>query len=812
MKVFTTYCIILILFATLLSCDSEQRTATDLSDFVPENANLVFKSNTFKTFRSDVSNNTLLANFKDADLFALLNSKKTLLPYLNSSSPTVLSIRKRNDSVLDYTFATKLDSTVFQIDSLPNKSIETLSYKDVSLQRISLGESNGFTAIRDSVFIASSSQTLLQELLTSKRSASKNFKKAFSALKNNELTTILQHPTYRFPSGEKHKLGTYASIDVTIDPNGITASGVALVRDTLPQLLAVFKGQIPQQNDLEAVLPTSATGAVSITISDAAQFFENLGTYRKERIQDPSLALFGSVNEIGEIHLPGGNAVVLKSIDPELTQEALAVYLSESDTFKDTQLYSFTNGALFKNHFAPFCTTENTKVHFQLDSFFVFTENSSVAETIISTYKNNTSLAKNVSFEQSSNAISNASSFLSYGMNANTSQPLYNLFQADRMEVFPSKPLNGYPLTLLQYSFDRDFAHIHFVCQESNSKELISGNLSELFSKTLDTDILGAPYFFSDHRSGTKNVAVQDISNTLYLLSNSGKTLWTRKLKEAIVGEIHEVDILRNGKKQLAFSTESKLYVIDRNGNDVGSFPITFKDKITQPLAVFDYDNTRKYRFAIVQDKEILLYDSAGKIVTGFTFKKAASTIVLPPQHIRMGNKDYVLIAEENGTLNILSRTGKVRVPVSEKIDFSENAIEKEGNEFVVITKDNTKKAIRTNGNVSSNTLDVSNRYHFTTLGTTKVTLDDNLLRINGSLVELPFGIYTPPRLYSANRNTYITVTETQENKVYVYTKDGSLLPHFPVYGNSPALISSEKRNTVLLVKTGTKELAVYTF
>ena len=73
--------------------------------------------------------------------------------------------------------------------------------------------------------------------------------------------------------------------------------------------------------------------------------------------------------------------------------------------------------------------------------------------------------------------------------------------------------------------------------------------------------------------------------------------------------------------------------------------------------------------------------------------------------------------------------------------------IQKEGAQFVVITKDNTKKTISQSGKVNSQKIAVTGAYSFNIKGQTKVTLDDNLLRINGNLVELPFGIYTAPEI-----------------------------------------------------------------
>ena len=812
MKIFKQLGIVVITLAMLVGCDTNKRTPKDLSDFVPNHASLTFKINNLSTFQEDIANNPLLAHYKKEAVLSLLHSENTLLPYLNPAGQSVLSIVRRNDSVLDYTFATKADSTVFFLDSIPDKSVETLTYDGITLQRVAINSSSGYTALRDSVFIASSSQTMLQQLLTTKSVHSENFEKAFSVLKNNELTAIVDRPAFTFANKETHLLATNTALDFYLKPNGVTASGVALVGDTISQLLTVFKGQVPQQNDLAAVVPVAAKSAISITVSDASLFLENLARYRADSLPPLALDLFGSVNEIGEVLLEDGGAVILKSIDPNLTQEAIATSLTATTSFRDTQLFAFDRRTVFKQKLSPFITTEEVNIAFQLDRFFVFAENQAVAETVISAYKNNAMLQTSAAFKTAFNDIGSASSFLSYGV-LDENSAVHNLLQSSNLDVLPEVGTNAFPLALLQYSFDRDFAHIHFTCLEiGNEAVRTTGVVTELFSKTLETELLGTPQFFSNHRTGTKNLVVQDISNQLHLLTNSGKTLWTRNLNAPILGTIHEVDLLRNGRKQLAFATDKKLYVVDRNGKDVGPFPLTFNDRITQPLAVFDYDNNRKYRFAIIQGREIVLYDNKGKMVSGFTFRKATSPIVLPAQHIRMGNKDYVLVAEENGTLNILSRTGVVRVPVSATFNFSENPIEREGSNFVVITRDKEKKSIGTDGKVQTQKLDVSNTYHFATLGTTKVTMDDNLLRINGKLVELPFGVYTTPRIYQANRKTYITVTETQEKKVYLFTKNGTLIQNFPVYGNSPAAITNEKGKTLVVVGTDNKEVITYSF
>ena len=138
--------------------------------------------------------------------------------------------------------------------------------------------------------------------------------------------------------------------------------------------------------------------------------------------------------------------------------------------------------------------------------------------------------------------------------------------------------------------------------------------------------------------------------------------------------------------------------------------------------------------------------------------------------------------------------------------------IEKEGSDFVVITKDHQKKSISQNGKVSSQSLDVSNSYYFTIQGATKVTLDDNLMRINGKLTELPIGIYSKPAIFTVGKKIYIAVTELQEHKVYLYDKAGELLSNFPVYGTSVIDVGDANKNGKLnvVVKGNDNEIILY--
>ena len=56
-------------------------------------------------------------------------------------------------------------------------------------------------------------------------------------------------------------------------------------------------------------------------------------------------------------------------------------------------------------------------------------------------------------------------------------------------------------------------------------------------------------------------------------------------------------------------------------------------------------------------------------------FADFKSEIINSPVHLRIDDKDYIVLQLKNGELKILNRRGKDRVIVDEKIQFSNNSV-----------------------------------------------------------------------------------------------------------------------------------------
>ncbi|MCF6306554.1 MAG: hypothetical protein L3J09_01215 [Flavobacteriaceae bacterium] len=807
MKIFIKTSLILIFTSLLFSCETASKKPKNLIDFIPENTSVVFKIEDFETLKSDISNSSLISKFKTKNPYIFF-SEIAIFSYLKPNSSSLICVSNKENNT--YTFIGRPNEHLFNADSIPNITVEKAIYKGQSFQKVLINEQVIYTLLKDSVFVASNSQQNIKNLIDGKTEKTATFKKIFKVKNTQDFTAFFQVNEMQIGESLLLNFGSWAALDAEILPDALTASGVILANDSVPQLISVFKGLQPQRNEIAKVTPLDAKGVVSITFNDFEIFKNNLQKFRgiKNTNTDEAL-LFEGITEVGKISLPQGNAIVIKSIDSEITSSILGEFSTPKEPFKNVLISEFNKPNLFINNFATFTQKTTPKFVFKLEDFFIFSETEALAQQIINSYLSNNTLSKSTYYKKAMSQLSDESSLLIIRMNGNYSETISNLLKTEISDISFKK----YPLVVLQFSYDRNFAHVNLVCKEAGAttQQIKTGKVSQIASIKLKNELLSDPIFFSNHRTGGKDMVVQDVKNQLHFISANGKTLWIKKLKNPIIGKIKEVDLLRNGKKQLAFVTQHYFYILDRTGRNVSPFPVKFNDDITQPLSVFDYDNNRKYRFIITQGKEILMLNSKGKTVKGFKFKKTQSDIVFAPQHFMISGKDYIVIAEENGKLNLLSRVGKSRVRISKTFNFSKTPPTIEAKKIVIISNDNTKNSIGINGKISSKKLNVTS-YQFTVKGKTKVTLDDNLMRINGVLVELPFGIYTAPRITIVNRKTFISIIETQENKVYVYNKTGTLLSGFPVFGTSSIDLGDANKNGKInfITKGGTKEILLY--
>ncbi len=796
------------LVVTIIGCNKDSKNDRNLVDFIPQDVSTVFKISDWNGFYNDVENNAFLSNYKKATPLSFIKDYSHLFTNIHPEGESLFYIQNSGDSLSNFVFLTKMTPTVFKLDSIQNKSVEELQIGNLEMLRNTIENATFFSSVVDSVFIVSSSQKVLMDILEDNVENDEVFRRLYDINSNDAYRVLLNDK-----STDNHRaFSSWTSVGVNLSQESFSMRGLSVSSDSIPLLLQVFENQVPQVNRVTEIAPANALNLVSITFDDSEELQNKLRIYRGETEQKKITGIFDSATEIGSIETLGGTAYFLTSLDPTITNDVLAKFISSDQRFREIDIKKFSENNLFFKTFNPLLPKTDAEYVFEIDDFFVFVPTIKLAEEIIGAYQNNSTVKNIAHFTQLSNKINTASTLMKIVLDGTYPQEFHNLIDFDSSDSDNEIKLKDYPISILQYVQDRDFAHVSFNTEEFHgAAERISSGIVEKYNLSLKAPILGIPQIFNNNGP---EVIVQDIENTLYFISESGKILWQKELGSPILGQISYVDLFKNNNQQLAFITKNRLYVLDRNGKDVRGFPVQFRDEVTQPLAVFDYDNNHNYRFAVVQSNDLLLYGGNGKLVRGFNFRKTQSNIVQPAYHFRLGNKDYIVVAEENGKLSILNRMGQTRIPVSDKFDFSEIPITTEDRNFVVITEDNIKKSISEKGTVSSINLNVNANYWFTTLNSTKATLDDNLLRINNNLIDLPLGVYSQPVLFSVSNRIYTAITELQEKRVYVFDNDNRLVEGFPIYGSSVPFIISRGHSSemYMVVKGADDEIVVYVF
>ena len=804
-------CFSLLLFLTL-SCSNTNTERSKLIHFVPENASFILKTNNLEGLKSSLDNNDFIEGISKSKSFQNLKETLELLKQLKPNAETLICFSENKNDSLEYTIITRFSKEVFVTDSLPNYIEETLTYKNKSINKSTINKQTFYSVVLDSTFIASSSKTFIENTFDEKP-INNNLEKIYNTTNSNKTASIIIkaktdtfiksffiHDALTFKS-----FTNYLAVDVDASQNDLYLNGITKASDTSKSLINVFKNTVPQENITQHLAPSDSDGFMSFTFHNYKTFEKNLAKFHRKDSIINTTSLFDNIVEVGVIYSNQNKAIVLNSIDVIATTDALISEQNILETYRQIDIFSFSNPNVFADTFTPFISSKAFENYCVLDHYFVFANSVENLQNIISNYQNKTTLGEQPYFKDIKEQLSDESSLLLVTTPASLKTILDN-----NIDNLSNLKLEAYKTSALQFIYDHDFAHVNGIIKKSKAKAKLH-SISEELNIKLETDLLNNPQLVTNHITKEKEIVVQDINNNLYLISNSGKILWKKQLQGPVLGAIEQIDIYKNGRLQLVFATPNRMYVLDREGKDVAPFPGKFSDKITQPLSVFDYDKNKNYRLLVTQGSHILMYDVNAKIVKGFNFKSANSTIINQPQHFRIGSKDYITIKTDH-QLYILDRTGKTRITPKTNASFSSKAIYLFNNKFTTTTQTGNLISIDTNGNAATVNLNLSEKHHIDASSKTLVTQSENKLSIKGRTIELDYGNYTKPQLFYQNDKIYVTTTDLQSQKVYLYDSQAQLMQNFPVYGNS--LISLENidrdRDLEFVVKGESNSILLY--
>ena len=506
----------------------------------------------------------------------------------------------------------------------------------------------------------------------------------------------------------------WGALDGEIKPSGVSFNGFVHYDGLKAAFPVAFKGQLPQDSKLDAVMPADVKSVSILALSDVKNYLASLETYRygagqienvRKRKQEFARLFGDKLDEEWQALLKGEWGKGTLSYDASRKQEEGIVVvhvkagsLARGLLEKMLKSYASKSGISETSLYRSFALDKDKKVsYFKMpvpdfagvmwgyvlggietnyvlveDNYVVFSSSERGFQVFASDYIRRLSVRDQEWYQKLRTKLSSKFNWM-YLSEMVAMLPYYEqVTKGDLRELLErnKEGMEVFSSFGLQWVCEGDMLyHTLFLSTE----EVEPKQAQIMWQTRLDARMSMKPTIVVNHNTGERELFVQDEGNTIYLINDVGRILWKLPIEGKINSEVYQVDMFKNGKLQYLFSTPGHLYLIDRNGNYLPRFPLAFKSPCERGISVADYENNKNYRvFAPGADHHVYLYEVSGNFVKGWDVPKSDNDIVSKIYHFRVEGKDYLVYADRY-RLYILDRKGKERVKVSTLLNLSAN-------------------------------------------------------------------------------------------------------------------------------------------
>ena len=506
----------------------------------------------------------------------------------------------------------------------------------------------------------------------------------------------------------------WGALDGEIKPSGVSFNGFVHYDGLKAAFPVAFKGQLPQDSKLDAVMPADVKSVSILALNDVKNYLASLETYRygagqienvRKRKQEFARLFGDKLDEEWQALLKGEWGKGTLSYDASRKQEEGIVVvhvkagsLARGLLEKMLKSYASKSGISETSLYRSFALDKDKKVsYFKMpvpdfagvmwgyvlggietnyvlveDNYVVFSSSERGFQVFASDYMRRLSVRDQEWYQKLRTKLSSKFNWM-YLSEMVAMLPYYEqVTKGDLRELLErnKEGMEVFSSFGLQWVCEGDMLyHTLFLSTE----EVEPKQAQIMWQTRLDARMSMKPTIVVNHNTGERELFVQDEGNTIYLINDVGRILWKLPIEGKINSEVYQVDMFKNGKLQYLFSTPGHLYLIDRNGNYLPRFPLAFKSPCERGISVADYENNKNYRvFAPGADHHVYLYEVSGNFVKGWDVPKSDNDIVSKIYHFRVEGKDYLVYADRY-RLYILDRKGKERVKVSTLLNLSAN-------------------------------------------------------------------------------------------------------------------------------------------
>jgi hypothetical protein len=541
-------------------------------------------------------------------------------------------------------------------------------------------DSNYFALYHENAFAISSSKILIQNVLNQSKSgfniANNNaFNKLWvNANSSDALNLFFQHEEVsavgRWFMDEDwswmENLAVWSEADIDFGQGRVLMTSVSINPDSAQVFLSTFN-ESSTNTDVSGIIAASASHAVKMNVGNTSEWIRSFNVYRgKEQRLKQALSVLEPLHldpmtastwfEGGFVHIGYGQEKVIaaKLNDDSDLEEVLKKASEGSRLFQGHRvgtlkkqnkfLFSALFGWWYKNLDTPswMIYKDWLLVSTSQETLEVYS-NELAAKATWSSVKSLDGLAKGI----------DKKGHFAFALKA-TSEAANRYLNLSLDEHSNEYVIHGN----LAVKNALTFGNARMYEVEKNEVE----SSTYLWSTALESSIISGPWLVKNHRTGKYDIIVQDDENALYWINSDGTIEWKKSLNQPITGVVHQVDLFKNQKYQLLFTTISRLHCIDVLGRDVENYPIKLPENTDVGLSVLDYDKNRNYRFLVPAGTKLYNFSSEGNLIQGWnTHAAAEEKLIQRPLLFQKNGKDYIVTSTAQKLL-ILNRRGEIRI------------------------------------------------------------------------------------------------------------------------------------------------------
>lgn len=853
------------LLMLVVSCNKKDASAVDELSAIPQNVVMVVRSNNVDTVVYEIKNGThaqsvLSVFYSQKTAAGMLISeavdtiKKCEPTFADALSKNVtIAVKKDGNCALSQIYVTEITyENSKEISSL----IENLSKIGTVQERKFENEviysyshkalpSNLYFSVKNHLIVLSFSQKNIEESLQCQNGAletiavDENFAKISETYGKKEIVNIfvnLQSLTQSYYSelfAENNfvkiinSFNGWAEVDAQISEGAVSFNGFENPLSDTTSFSDLIMTQTPADFASLSMIPENAAFYMQMSLDNIAEYRRVLNEYQKTQ-NIPTLAISSSEESLTTalcslisdelayvVTRPRENAEANTYLVCGLnSQSATELKLQELVGMPmamniggavDLQYFMIPEG-LPEKLFGTFFTNCAGRYVCCVNNYLVFANSSSDLSHFVYDVVLNKTMKTSTIHRAFRKQFMTRSSVFMYFSFANGLDMLKRIFSANFVDMIDENAQNISSLgdfgIQLSNVDGKLYSNIVFAKNEETQVCVID---YVAWENNIEASVMSKPYIVKNHLSNEKEIIFQDSKNRLHLVSSEGLELWNIQLGEPIVGDISQVDAFRNGKLQYLFSTSQKLYLVDRLGNFIDKFPVTFRSKAVASMAVFDYENNQNYRILVpCEDHKIYLYDIKGDIVKGWNFISTEKDVSSDILHYVIGREDFIVFHDKYKFYSI-ARNGSVRKNYFTNFEFSSNNIycEVSDNRFITTDVNGTIHRFYVDGHQDSIKIkDFSNGHYFALKdlnvdGQNEFVYTDSsklqvYTRSGNVMFEYEFsGNISRPLFYRFGNDTKIGIVNYSEEKIYLFDSDGGIYGNFPMKGKTLFSITS---------------------